>query len=127
MTTTRQAGEAALFVSASCEGETCMCGQPAVRKIGEEIPRDDPLPHRHNLTAYVCAEHYAMLLGPRAARSVGVDWKALASDLEQVIRERDEAVRHLRAMSHVCPKPGEVEAALAFLSTMEANTEEVGK
>lgn len=40
-------------------------------------------------------------------------------DLSQAIKERDEAVRHLRAMSHVCPKHGEVEAALAFLTTME--------
>ena len=61
-----------MFVSATCEGEVCFCGSPAVRKIGEEIPYDDPMPNRHNLTAYVCAEHFAMVLGSLAARSVGI-------------------------------------------------------
>lgn len=60
-----------VFVSASCSGETCHCGGPAVRKVGEEIPHDDPNPHRQNHTAYVCARHYAELMGPSGARSVG--------------------------------------------------------
>ena len=60
------------FVSPTCGGERCFCGAAAVRKVGEEIPRDDPsYRRRHNLTAYVCAEHFAMILGPAAARSVG--------------------------------------------------------
>ncbi|WGM31453.1 hypothetical protein [Brevundimonas sp. NIBR11] len=61
-----------VFVSACCKGERCICGRPAIRKIGEEIMPDDPAPIRHNLTAYVCAEHFALLLGPAAARSVGL-------------------------------------------------------
>jgi hypothetical protein len=61
------------FVSATCEGETCWCGKPAIRKVGEEIPIDDPMPHRHNLTVYICAEHYSQLMGPRGARHVGVE------------------------------------------------------
>lgn len=54
-----------VFTSACCGGETCVvCGEPAAAKIGEEIMPDDPLPHRHNLTAYVCREHFAMLFHP---------------------------------------------------------------
>lgn len=60
------------FISASCVGEVCRCGAPAVRKVGEEIPFDDPNPHRHNLTAYVCAQCFANLLGPLAAKQVGL-------------------------------------------------------
>lgn len=57
------------WVSASCRGETCsMCGEPAVAKVGEEIMSDDPHPHRHNLTAYVCPKHFGEIFGPRAAR-----------------------------------------------------------
>lgn len=50
------------FISTSCEGEICtLCGRPAGAKIGEEIAWDDPFPNRHNLTAYVCTEHFSML------------------------------------------------------------------
>jgi hypothetical protein len=59
------------FVSATCGGERCRCGKPAVKKVGEEIPFDDPTPDRHNLTAYVCAEHYAELMGPLGAKQCG--------------------------------------------------------
>lgn len=59
------------FISATCKGERCSCcGAPAVRKVGEEIPYDDPLRNRHNLTAYVCARHFAQLFGATAARQV---------------------------------------------------------
>jgi hypothetical protein len=58
------------YISTACEGERCFCGQPAVKKIGEEIMFDDPNPHRHNLTAYVCAEHYAQIMGPAGAEQV---------------------------------------------------------
>jgi hypothetical protein len=60
------------FVSKTCEGEKCYCGEPAVKKVGEEIPYDDPYPHRHNLTSYICAKHYAELMGPLGARQVGL-------------------------------------------------------
>lgn len=51
--------------SASCRGERCtVCGVDATHKLGEEIMHDDPFPHRHNLTAYVCCEHFRMILGP---------------------------------------------------------------
>jgi hypothetical protein len=59
------------FVSATCEGERCHCGKPAAKKVGEEIPFDDPAPARHSLTAYVCADHYAELMGPVGAKQVG--------------------------------------------------------
>lgn len=60
------------FVSVTCEGERCWCGQPAVKKVGEEIPFDDPTLLRHNLTSYVCSTHYAQLMGPAGAAQVGV-------------------------------------------------------
>ncbi len=53
------------WVSKSCHGETCsMCGKPAAAKVGEEIFDDDPHPYRHNFTAYVCADHFAQIMGP---------------------------------------------------------------
>lgn len=52
------------FVSATCKGEKCsVCGKNATNKLGEEIPYDDPNPNRHNLTAYVCREHFRMIVG----------------------------------------------------------------
>ena len=52
------------FVSASCNGERCrICKLPATHKLGEEIPRDDPMPARHNLTAYVCCAHFIEIVG----------------------------------------------------------------
>lgn len=56
------------FVSGTCTGERCsMCGKPATRKVGEEIPFDDSHPNRHNLTAYVCDEHFNAIFSPRRA------------------------------------------------------------
>jgi hypothetical protein len=53
------------FVSRSCGGETCtLCGKPATKKVGEEILSDDPNPFRHNMTAYVCSEHFMMIFSP---------------------------------------------------------------
>lgn len=53
------------FISKTCIGEKCsVCGKPATNKLGEEIPYDDPYPNRHNLTAYVCAEHFDMIIRP---------------------------------------------------------------
>ena len=42
------------FVSACCQGELCICGEPAEHKVSEEIFHDDPNPIRHPLTAYLC-------------------------------------------------------------------------
>jgi hypothetical protein len=39
-----------------------MCGQPAHKKVGEEIPHDDPQPNRHNYTAYVCQRHFNQIM-----------------------------------------------------------------
>lgn len=57
------------FVSATCRGERCRCGEAATHKVGEEIAHDDPMPARHNLTAYVCCEHYQQIMGPTMTRS----------------------------------------------------------
>jgi hypothetical protein len=61
------------YVSKSCAGERCgPClrnnGErvPATHKVGEEIPFDDPLPMRHNLTQYVCCMHFTRIMGPAA-------------------------------------------------------------
>jgi hypothetical protein len=54
-----------------------ICARPATHKIGEEIADDEPLPgdlkplagvvtagnFRHNLTTYVCCEHFGRLFG----------------------------------------------------------------
>ncbi len=67
------------FVSAMYLGESCgPCRREgrstdATHKIGEEIAFDDPSDRdRHNLTQYVCCEHYARLMGPLAERGCGV-------------------------------------------------------
>jgi len=58
------------FVSISCKRETCrICGLPATHKVGEEIPHDDPMPDRHNLTAYVCCVHFIEIVGPAMTES----------------------------------------------------------
>lgn len=80
-----------VFVSATCDGETCHCGAPAVRKVGEEISYDDPNPRRHNHTAYVCARHYAELMGPSGARSVGYAARASSGDHAELARLAEAA------------------------------------
>jgi 3-deoxy-D-manno-octulosonate 8-phosphate phosphatase KdsC-like HAD superfamily phosphatase len=66
------------FISATCEGEQCghevgdnYCGQPATHKVGEEIAPDDPHKRRHNLTVYVCCEHFGQILGDFAREICG--------------------------------------------------------
>jgi hypothetical protein len=52
------------FVSGSCNGEVCsVCGKPATNKLEETIFWDDPNKMRHPLTAYVCREHFRMIVG----------------------------------------------------------------
>lgn len=52
------------FVSKSCDGEYCrMCEEPASHKVGEELPWDDPMQNRHNLTAYLCCGHFYDIFG----------------------------------------------------------------
>ena len=58
----------AAFISACCEGERCYCGSPAEHKVEETIFMDDPHPHRHPLTRYICHEHFAQIMGPAAER-----------------------------------------------------------
>ncbi len=61
------------FVGASAVGELCgMCyragtpGVPATHKVGEEIPRDAK-GFGHNLTQYVCCEHFGQIFRPQSA------------------------------------------------------------
>lgn len=52
------------FISSCCEGEKCrVCDKPATKKLEETIFHDDPNPMRHPLTAYVCEEHFTMIVG----------------------------------------------------------------
>ena len=52
------------FVSGCCIGEKCsVCGKDATNKLAEVIFDDDPNPIRHELTAYVCKEHFRMIVG----------------------------------------------------------------
>lgn len=56
------------WISKSCDGESChivQCAKPAFAKVGEEILHDDPAKGRHNLTAYVCEEHFRFIFGDR--------------------------------------------------------------
>jgi hypothetical protein len=108
--------------SASCDGERCtLCGAPADLKVGEEIMHDDPMPSRHNWTAYICAPCGRRLFFPSpptadAPREPTLDdatllrdiarglygngfyraraqIEGLASRLAALVAERDEAVR----------------------------------
>ena len=52
------------FVSGCCKGEICsVCGNDATNKLEETIFHDDPNKMRHPLTAYVCREHFRMIVG----------------------------------------------------------------
>jgi hypothetical protein len=52
------------FVSGCCKGEICsVCGKDATNKLEEKIFHDDPNNMRHPLTAYVCREHFRMIVG----------------------------------------------------------------
>lgn len=50
--------------------EKCFCGQDAHQKLSEVVLASDPLPGRHELTAYVCDDHFAMIMG-KAAHNMG--------------------------------------------------------
>lgn len=52
------------FLSESCIGEKCKCGENATHKVGEQISSSDPsYGQRHEFTAYVCCECFCKLLG----------------------------------------------------------------
>lgn len=55
-----------IFVSKSCEGENCFCGEPSEHKVCEHIFWDDPQPNRQPLTCYVCHEHFKQIMGSMA-------------------------------------------------------------
>lgn len=107
-----EGGEPQAFVSATCEGERCsICGAPAAAKVGEEIPFDHPHPYRHNLTAYVCADHFRAIMdrgGYRRAAPpapVGQD----AEDEAWLEARASAQLNHaewLAARPHVASEPG---------------------
>jgi len=64
------------FVSGSCLGEICsICLKhlgirvSATCKVGEEVAFDDPNPHRHNLTAYLCSKHFDEIFSSTTGRT----------------------------------------------------------
>jgi hypothetical protein len=57
------------YVSGNCVGNICLiddCGKDATHKVGEEMLDGEPFPERHNLTNYVCCDHYQNVFGPIA-------------------------------------------------------------
>lgn len=64
----RHIAEKRPFVSSSCEGEKCFCGQIAEHKVEETIFHDDPVPNRHPLTSYICHHHFVEIMGTAAKR-----------------------------------------------------------
>lgn len=51
-------------MSMHCEGERCtMCNAPATHKVAEVVFDDDPLPHRHELTSYLCTPCFNTVMG----------------------------------------------------------------
>lgn len=59
------------YVPICASGVTCHvagCAKPATRKVGEEIFDDDPMPERHNFTAYVCLDHFNWIMGLETSR-----------------------------------------------------------
>jgi hypothetical protein len=62
--TPKQAKPPMHFKSGCCIGEKCSaCGNPATHKVGEEQFPDDMRTWAHNLTAYVCCEHFKQIMG----------------------------------------------------------------
>lgn len=61
------------FISGCCEGERCFCGKPAEHKVEETIFPDDPMQYRHELTAYICHEHFRQIMGPAADNRTPAD------------------------------------------------------
>lgn len=50
-------------IPASCRGERCsVCGDLARHKVQEEILHDDPQPIRHGLSAYLCTDHFNVIM-----------------------------------------------------------------
>lgn len=83
-------------VSKFCGGKVCgPCLRyrhervPATHKLAEDIPPDDPLPHRHELTQYVCCAHYAMTMGPVAPCYAGVVADILAEEVQHLDDDDD--------------------------------------
>jgi hypothetical protein len=84
------------FVSAICHGERCLvCGRDASHKVSEEIPPDDPDPHRHNLTAYLCCEHFGLVLGPEARMRCKMEVTAVQDITREVLQQRKDAYQRL--------------------------------
>lgn len=102
-------------ISASCAGRHCtICRAPATHKLGEEIMSDDPMPYRHNLTAYVCCACFTRTLGP-ATGCVGVtNWYDITpADAKGIdLHERFDITAPLNEVGERCPWPWEPQQLL---------------
>jgi hypothetical protein len=76
------------FVSRTCEGERCFCGQSAAHKVEESIAFDDPRPRRHPLTSYICHEHFRQIMRPAAERG---RWRSCAPEEREQFYDREIA------------------------------------
>ena len=90
------------FVSGSCKGERCVCGEDATHKVGEEIPRSDPFQIRHNFTQYVCCQCFVNIVGNAAF--CGLKRQHLAAEL----KELREFVGAMRPGSAIFTKGGAI-------------------
>ena len=101
------AGEREAFISGTCRGVTChMCGKAeAVMKVGEEIAYDDPNPHRHNLTAYLCGLCADIVLHGAALRAApaGEEEGAGVASGHCPRCGYTEADKRLHMDHHLCP------------------------
>lgn len=75
---TDQLSKTTPWSSRSCVGEVCQCGEPAAAKVEEAIMPDDPVPHRHPLTSYICARCFRNLMGSRGCDMVE-EWRNAAA------------------------------------------------
>jgi hypothetical protein len=97
------------FVSRSCGGHTCRCGNPATHKVGEEIPWDDPAStteaakrgllgqQRHNFTAYVCCTCFRNIMGDAVFCSDSDEsayFELTGRKIEEAFAEASEKVQH---------------------------------
>jgi len=55
-------------------------GKEATNKIGEEIQSDDPLPNRHNLTRYVCKQHFELIFKAFLVKEISPEAEAKTAE-----------------------------------------------
>ena len=63
-------------------GEKCnVCKQPAAHKIGEEFSVLDPRACGHNLTGYLCEDHFNMVIRPYMFKLQAIPTKGMVLEI----------------------------------------------